>query len=127
MIPESHADLLTRELYVHLATINPDGSPQVTPVWQIWDGEFLRFTTTTERRKHVNVARTPQVSISVNDPDQPYRYLEVRGVIERIDADPKGDFFDVLAKRYGLPYEAPVGDAERRVILVMRPTRVTFQ
>jgi hypothetical protein len=38
MIPESHADLLTRELYVHLATINPDGSPQVTPVWQIWGG-----------------------------------------------------------------------------------------
>jgi hypothetical protein len=48
-------------------------------------------------------------------------------VIERIDADPTGDFFDVLAKRYGLPYEPPVGDAARRVILVMRPTHVTFQ
>ncbi|MCW2940174.1 MAG: class F420-dependent enzyme [Actinomycetia bacterium] len=127
MIPESHEDLLTRPLFTHLATIGPDGRPHVNPIWTIWDGEYLRFTTSTDRRKHLNVLKDPRVSISVNDPDQPYRYLEVRGVVERIEKDPNGDFFDVLAVRYGLEYERPVGDAERRVILVVRPEHVTFQ
>ncbi|MEW9534676.1 PPOX class F420-dependent oxidoreductase [Microbispora sp. NPDC049125] len=127
LIPESHLDLLTRPLYAHLATLMPDGTPQVTPVWTIWDGEFLRFTTTTDRQKGRNARARPHVALSINDPDQPYRYLEVRGIVERIDPDPEGVFFDVLAKRYGLEYEAPVGDAERRVVLVVRPTRFTSQ
>ncbi|WP_167473396.1 MULTISPECIES: PPOX class F420-dependent oxidoreductase [Nocardia] len=127
VIPESHIDLLTRPLYGHLATLNLDGTPQVTPVWQIWDGTHLRFTTTTDRRKAINTKANPHVAISINDPDQPYRYLEVRGVIESIDADPDGEFFDVLARRYGLEYQPPVGDHERRVILVLRPTRTTHQ
>ncbi|MFC9895575.1 hypothetical protein ACFVMC_17975 [Nocardia sp. NPDC127579] len=63
----------------------------------------------------------------MNDPDRPYRYLEIRGVVERIDPDPEGDFFDVLARRYSLDYERPVGDAERRVILLVRPTATTSQ
>lgn len=127
VIPTSHTDLLTRPLYGHLATLMPDGTPQVTPVWSIWDGEFLRFTTTTDRQKGRNAAARPHLSISINDPEQPYRYLEVRGQVERIDPDPDGAFFDVLAKRYGLPYDAPVGDAPRRVVVVLRPTRCTSQ
>ncbi|MFJ4650625.1 PPOX class F420-dependent oxidoreductase [Nocardia sp. NPDC088792] len=127
VVPDSHADLLTRPLFAHLATLNADGSPQVTPIWQLWDGEFLRFTTTTDRAKHRNTARDPHVAVSINDPEAPYRYLEVRGVIERIEPDPEGDFFDVLAQRYGLAYERPVGDHPRRVVLVMRPTHVTKQ
>ncbi|GAA3419309.1 hypothetical protein [Streptosporangium vulgare] len=67
------------------------------------------------------------MAVSVNDPERPYRYLEVRGTVERIDPDPEGAFFDVLARRYGLEYEPPVGDAERRVVLVVRPTRFTSQ
>ncbi|MEC3954669.1 PPOX class F420-dependent oxidoreductase [Nocardia sp. CDC153] len=127
VIPEKYTDLLTRPLFAHLATLNPDGTPQVTPIWQLWDGEFLRFTTTTTRAKHRNTSRDPHVAVSINDPEAPYRYLEVRGVIERIDADPQGEFFDVLAQRYGLAYEKPVGDHPDRVVLVMRPTRVTYQ
>ncbi|MEU8320754.1 PPOX class F420-dependent oxidoreductase [Nonomuraea sp. NPDC048881] len=127
VIPESHLDLLTRPLYVHLATLMPDGTPQVTPVWTIWDGEFLRFTTTNDRQKGRNAGARPHVAISVNDPEQPYRYLEVRGTVERVEPDPQGDFFDVLARRYGLDYARPVGDAERRVVIVVRPTRCTSQ
>ncbi|GAA2997633.1 PPOX class F420-dependent oxidoreductase [Streptosporangium longisporum] len=127
VIPESHLDLLTRPLYAHLATLMPDGTPQVTPVWTVWDGEFLRLTTTTDRQKGRNASARPRVALSVNDPEQPYRYLEVRGTVERIDPDPEGAFFDVLARRYGLEYEAPVADAARRVVLVVRPTRTTVQ
>jgi PPOX class probable F420-dependent enzyme len=127
VVPASHEDLLARPLFAHLATIGPDGSPQVNPVWTIWDGEYLRFTTTTDRRKYLNTVENPRVSLSINDPDQPYRYLEVRGVVERAEPDPSGDFFDTLAVRYGLEYERPVGDRERRVTLVVRPLRVTSQ
>ncbi|TMR03093.1 PPOX class F420-dependent oxidoreductase [Nonomuraea turkmeniaca] len=127
MIPESHKDLLERPLFAHLATIGPDGAPNVNPVWTLWDGEFLRFTTTTDRRKHRNVVQNPYVAVSINDPDRPYRYLEIRGVVERVEPDSSGDFFDVLATRYGLEYKRPVGDAERRVVIVMKPTRTTSQ
>jgi PPOX class probable F420-dependent enzyme len=127
MIPVTHEDLLTEPRFVHLATLGPDGAPQVNPVWTIWDGEVLRFTTTTNRRKHLNVVEDPRVSISVNDPDQPYRYLEIRGVVEEIQPDPEGDFFDVLATRYGLEYDKPIADRDRRVVLLVRPLKVTFQ
>ncbi|GAA3563834.1 PPOX class F420-dependent oxidoreductase [Nonomuraea rosea] len=127
MIPESHLDLLTRPLFAHLATIGPDGGPQVNPVWTIWDGEFLRFTTTRDRRKCRNVLENPHVAVSINDPERPYRYVEIRGIVERVEPDPSGDFFDVLANRYGLEYERPVGDADRRVVIVVRPTHTTQQ
>ncbi|AQZ60967.1 PPOX class F420-dependent enzyme [[Actinomadura] parvosata subsp. kistnae] len=127
VIPESHLDLLTRPLFAHLATIGPDGTPNVNPVWTIWDGEYLRFTTTTDRRKCRNVQQNPNVAVSINDPEKPYRYLEIRGVVERVEPDPSGTFFDVLAKRYGLAYEPPLGDAERRVVIVVKPTRTTQQ
>ncbi len=79
VIPDDYRDLLERPLYAHLATIRPDGKPQVNPMWFAWDGEHLRFTNTTVRQKYKNVTANPEVAISVNDPDQPYRYLEVRG------------------------------------------------
>lgn len=126
-IPESHRDLLDRPLFAHLATVGPAGAPQVTPVWFLWDGEHLRFTTTTDRQKYRNVRRDPSVAVSVNDPDRPYRYLEVRGPVDGIEPDPDGAFFDTLARRYGLEYEPPVGDAARRVVLAVRPAHVTFQ
>jgi PPOX class probable F420-dependent enzyme len=127
MIPESHLDLLNRPLFAHLATIGPDGAPNVNPVWTIWDGESLRFTTTMDRKKCRNVLENPRVAVSINDPDQPYRYVEIRGVVERVEPDPSGDFFDVLANRYGLEYERPVGDAGRRVVIVVKPTGTTQQ
>jgi PPOX class probable F420-dependent enzyme len=126
-VPESHLDLLERPLFAHLATAGPDGAPQVTPVWVLWDGRRLRFTTTTDRQKCRNARRDPRVAVSINDPDRPYRYLELRGLVEHVEPDPGGAFFDVLARRYGLAYEPPLGDADRRVVLVMRPDHVTFQ
>lgn len=126
-IPASHLDLLTRPLYGHLATRREDGSLQVTPMWLSYDGTDLLFTTTTTRRKFRNLAADPHLSISINDPEQPYRYLEVRGVVKEIEADPTGAFFDVLARRYGLDYDPPVADAADRVIIRMRPTATSSQ
>ena len=119
-IPPGYEDLLQRPLFGHLATVRPDGDPAVTPMWYSWDGEVLRFTHTTRRTKLRNIEHNPHVSLSVNDPEQPYRYLQARGTVERIEPDPTGVFYLELARRYGQDREAPP-DAADRVIIVMRP------
>lgn len=126
-IPASHRDLLERPLYAHLATIRPDGTPQVNPMWFSWDGEYLYFTNTTVRQKYANVTAHPAVAISVTDPELPYRYLEVRGVVERIDDDSSGAMFAALAARYGLATDGPPGDVAHRVTYVVRPTATSRQ
>ncbi len=70
VIPESHLDLLTRPLFGHFATIRPDGAAQVNPMWFLWDGENLKLTNTTTRRKYRNVSVNPRVALSVIDPTQ---------------------------------------------------------
>ncbi len=127
MIPETHADLLERPLFAHLGTVRPDGMPQVNPMWFAWDGTFLRFTNTTRRRKFRNVTAEPRVAVSINDPDQPYRYLELRGRVERIEPDPDAAFFGQLAQRYGLELDGPPGDALDRVVFVVRPEATSSQ
>jgi PPOX class probable F420-dependent enzyme len=99
-VPAGCDDLLERPLYGHLATTRPDGAVQVSPMWFDWDGELLRFAHTTKRQKYRNVQSHPQVAMSISDPDNPYRYLEVRGDVERIEPDTAASFFRRLANRY---------------------------
>ena len=127
IIPDSHRDLLERPLFAHLATIRPDGVPQVNPMWFSWDGEYVYFTNTKIRYKYRNVVANPQVAISINDPEQPYRYLEVRGTVERIDDDSTGAFFQTLADRYGMKFDGPPGDVEHRVVYVIKPVATSSQ
>jgi PPOX class probable F420-dependent enzyme len=127
VIPDSHADLLERPVFCHLATIRADGTPHVNPMWFLWDGEFLSFTTSTKRAKYRELGERPSAAVSINDPDAPYRYLELRGTVERIEPDPEGEFFAVLADRYALPMDGPVGDAPARVRIYLRPAHATFQ
>jgi PPOX class probable F420-dependent enzyme len=120
-LPESHADLLDRPLFAHLATVRPDGSPQTQVMWFRWDGERVRMTHTKTRQKYRNFQREPRVALSIADPDNPYRFLEIRGVVERIDDDAQGSFYQDLQERYGQSY--PVADADVRVILNIRPEK----
>jgi PPOX class probable F420-dependent enzyme len=126
VIPASHGDLLTRPLFAHLATVRPDGTPQANPMWFSWDGTHLRFTHTTARRKYRNISSHPDVAVAIQDPEAPYRYLEVRGTVVRIDPDPEAEFFAELADRYSFPHRRP-GDAPDRVVLVVEPRTVSFQ
>ncbi|HWS37261.1 MAG TPA: PPOX class F420-dependent oxidoreductase [Actinoplanes sp.] len=125
-IPEDFRDLLERPLFADLATVREDGTPQVNPMWYAWDGEFIKFTHTNFRRKFKNISANPNVAISIIDPENPYRYLEVRGVVEHIEPDPTGAFYVELANRYNAPFgtEAPK-DAPDRVVLKVRPTTVS--
>ncbi len=126
VIPESLADLLERPLYAHLATVRPDGTPQVNPTWFRFDGEYVWLTTTTRRQKHRNWQAQPAVALSIADPGHPSRYLEVRGRVERIVPDPEGAEFVRLAARYGLR-QGPPPDAADRVAVAIRPERTTSQ
>jgi PPOX class probable F420-dependent enzyme len=126
VIPESLVDLLERPLYAHLATVRPDGAPQVNPTWFRFDGEYLWLTTTARRQKHRNWQGQPAVALSITDPDRPSRYLEVRGRIERIIPDPEGAEFVRLAERYGMP-QGPPPDAADRIAVAIRPEHTTTQ
>jgi PPOX class probable F420-dependent enzyme len=125
-IPVSHRHLLERPLYGHLATIRPDGGVQVNPMWYEFDGEAVRFTHTTTRQKYRNLAANPVCAMSICDPDDPSRYLEVRGVLDRVVPDPAGEFFRQLSIRYGSGDWIP-DDAADRVVLVMRLTGFSVQ
>lgn len=124
VIPASLADLLERPLHAHLATVRPDGTPQVNPTWFRYDGEYLWLTTTSKRRKYRNWQAQPAVALSIADPDRPWRYLEIRGRVERIVPDPEGAEFVRLAERYGMP-QGPPDDAADRVAVAIRPLRTT--
>ena len=120
--PESHADLLDKPTFAHLATIRPDGSPQSSVMWFDWDGERIRMTHTKTRQKFRNIAGEPRVALSIPEPGNPYRFLEVRGVVESIDDDDaEASFYQSLQKRYGQSF--PISDAAVRVVITIRPEK----
>ena len=121
-IPELARELLGKPLFVNLATTRPDGAPQVNPMWFVWDGEFIWFTHTNRRQKFRNLANEPRVSISIINPDDPYSYVEVRGVVDHIDPDPEAKLYQRLSELYKGTPETP-GDAPRRVAVAVRPTQ----
>lgn len=119
-IPADLHDLLDRPLYGSLATIRPDDTVQVNPMWYEFDGENVRFTHTTKRAKYRNLQRNPAMCLLLTDPDIPQRYLELRGTLAEVIPDTEGAFFVRLAKRYGGGDTSPPPDRADRVILVMR-------
>jgi len=119
-LPDTHADLLERPLFAHLATVRPDGAPQSNVMWFAWDGERLRMTHTKTRQKFRNFQHEPRVAMSIADPDDQYRYVEIRGVVENIeDDDAQASFYRALQQRYSRPLH--IKDADVRVIVTIRP------
>lgn len=118
-IPPDLTDLLERPIFGSLGTVRPDNTVQVNPMWFEFDGERVRFTHTTYRAKYRNLQRNPAMSLLLTDPDEPQRYLEVRGALAEVIPDPEGAFFVRLGQRYGDPDTAPPPDSKDRVILVM--------
>jgi PPOX class probable F420-dependent enzyme len=123
--PDSHKDLLQKKAFANLATVNPDGSPQVTPVWFDVDGEDIRINTARGRVKDRNLRRNAAVALAVMDPDNPYRYVQLRGRVSEVTESGADAHIDSLAKKYmgvdKYPYRRP---GEVRVIFKIRPERV---
>ena len=121
-IPEGYRDLLESKALAHVATIGPDGAPQNNPVWFGTQGDRIVFSQTTQRQKYRNLQRDPRIALSIVDPTNDYRYLEIRGVVERIDPDPDNAFINAMAKKYldqdVYPFHQP---GDERVVVVVRP------
>lgn len=125
MIPEKYRDLFDKRAFGMLATLMPDGWPQVTPVWCDWDGQHVRVNSARGRQKDRNLRRDPRVTITLVDPDNPYRYVEIRGRVAEITEQSADAHIDRLAKKYlnveKYPYRQP---GEVRVIYRIKPERV---
>ncbi|GAA3726126.1 PPOX class F420-dependent oxidoreductase [Salinactinospora qingdaonensis] len=128
VIPQDREDILNKLIFAHVSTIGPNGEPQSNPVWVDWDGEFVKFSQTPARQKYRNIQRDSRIALSAHDPDNPYRYLEIRGRVEKIEDDTDNAFINKMAKKYideeVYPWASP---DERRVVLFVRPEHVTKQ
>ncbi|MCU1509866.1 MAG: class F420-dependent oxidoreductase [Glaciihabitans sp.] len=126
-IPAGYQPLLEQPNYGALGTIRPDNTVQVNPMWFEYDGQHIRFTHTTKRQKYRNLQHNPSMSLSIIDPANPFRYLEVRGRLLEVVPDPEGQFYVRLGKRYGNAAQTPPADSPDRVILVMSVDVFTAQ
>jgi PPOX class probable F420-dependent enzyme len=128
VIPARFLELFQKKSFGHLATLLPNGTPQTSPVWVDFDDTYVLVNSARGRLKDKNMRQRPQVALSIQDPDDPYRYLEVRGRVVEITEQGAEEHIDRLAKRYlGLdryPYRQP---GEVRVIYKIKPERTSAQ
>lgn len=125
-IPDQYLDLFQKKAFANLATLMPDGSPQVTPVWCDYDGENVLINTAAGRVKDKNLQREPRVSLSILDPENPYRYLEVRGRVVERTLDGANDHINKMAKKYlGVDVYPWRSQSEVRVLYKIKPERTS--
>ncbi|WP_246989518.1 PPOX class F420-dependent oxidoreductase [Halorientalis marina] len=126
-IPEEYSDLFESRSFAFVSTLLPDGAPHVTPTWVDRENDHVLVNTVLDNRKDRNVQHDPRVALAVVDPENPYRYLSVRGEVIERRTDGAREHLDRLAERYtGEPrYPGPSG--QQRVVHVVRPDHVTGQ
>ncbi len=127
-IPEKYRDLFDydKKAFAHVATLMPDGSPQVTPVWVDYDGTHVILNSARGRQKDKNLRRSRNVALSIQDPGNPYRYLEVRGPVVEITEEGADEHIDKMAKKYmGVDRYPGRGPGEVRVIYKIEPQHFT--
>ncbi|MGW7817354.1 PPOX class F420-dependent oxidoreductase [Streptomyces puniciscabiei] len=126
-LPDRLKSLLDGPVFIVVGTIQPDGRPQLSPVWVKRDGDQILFSTTVDRRKKKNLDRDPRVSVVVQDPEMPYTYAEIRGTAQ-LDTQGAKELIDELSLKYtGKKYAefnpASAKDADR-VIVRITPEKV---
>jgi PPOX class probable F420-dependent enzyme len=126
-IPERYLDLMQqKKAFAGLATVMPDGSPQVTPVWFDYQDGIVRVNTAKGRVKARNMQVGAPVALAIIDPDDPYRYVQVRGRVRRVAEEGANAHIDTLAKKYlgkdKYPFARP---GEVRLTIEIEPTSVS--
>jgi PPOX class probable F420-dependent enzyme len=126
-VTETHLDLLTDEkkAFLYLATLMPDSSPQVTPIWFNTDGEYILINSAKGRIKDRNMRSRPQVALCIQDPSNPYRYLQIRGQVVEFTTDGADDHIDALSFKYRGEHKYPFRQPnEQRVMYKIRIEKV---
>jgi PPOX class probable F420-dependent enzyme len=125
-IPESHRDLIDAPGTASLSTIGPDGSPQVTALWYVADGDTVKTSLLMSRQKYKNVVAHPKATLFIIDPNNPFRTLEVRAEVS-IDDDPGLALFERVVRHYGQDPDNFPAPRDGRVVLTLTPTHVIAQ
>ncbi len=127
MLPDSARKLLEGKNFLYIATVNRDGTPQVTPVWVDTDGKFVLVNTAIGRVKQKNTKRNPEVALAIYDQADPYNFIQIRGsVVDQITGPSAEEHIDKMAKKYkGVDKYSSRRPGERRVILKIEPRRVS--
>ena len=121
-IPDSHKALLNAQIGV-LGTVGASGRPQLSGTWFLADGDTVKISLNTTRQKVKNLQADPKVSLLILDPENPYRYLELRGEAE-IAPDDDYAFADQVGAKYGDDLRSRDKPGESRVVVTIRPARV---
>lgn len=126
-IPNNYLDLFQqKKAFADLATVMPDGSPQVTPVWFDYTNGVVRVNTAKGRVKARNLKPGAPVALAIMDPDDPYRYIQIRGCVARALEEGADAHIDSLAKKYLGKYKYPFRQpGEVRVMYEIEPTSVS--
>jgi PPOX class probable F420-dependent enzyme len=122
-MPDSHVDIFSKKAFANIATVGADGTPQVTPVWVDFDGEFVLVNSAQGRKKDRNLRERPVVALSILDPDNPYRYIGMQGKVVEITTEGAEAHINTLSHKYfgrDYPYRA----GEVRVIYKIKPEQV---
>ena len=129
LIPESHLDLLSddRPVVASLATLMPDGSPQLIPVWFDQEGELIRVNTVRGRVKERNMSARPRVALALVDPKDMFRHLQIRGLVADSTEEGAHAHIRALSHKYTGHDFRQLNPGEVRVIFKIRPTSATFQ
>ncbi len=126
-IPETHTGLLKDDTkaFLYLATIMPNGAPQVTPVWFNTDGEYILINTAEKRVKDRNMRVRSQVALCIQDPSNPYRYLQIHGKVKEFTTDGADAHIDALTLKYrGITKYPSRQPGEQRVLYKIRIEKV---
>lgn len=122
-VTETHRDLLEAPHTVSLATVGPDGRPQVTAIWAMLDGDDVKTSLLTTRQKTKNLRARPVATLFVIDPANPFRTLEIRGDVD-LDDDPELGFFERIVRFYGQDPESFPAEDGGRVVMTLHPRHV---
>ena len=121
-IPSSHRDLLDGQ-FATLATIGPDGRPQLSEVWFLADGDAIRLSLNSSRQKTKNLLANPAVALFLLDLAVPYRYLEIRGDAE-VTPDEDDSFAERVDAKYHANHRLHDQPGQTRVVVTIKPSRV---
>ncbi|MBI3213709.1 MAG: PPOX class F420-dependent oxidoreductase [Mycobacterium sp.] len=125
-LPAGLLDLLRRPSPCFIATLMPDGSPQLTQTWVTTDGEHVVINIVEGSQKSRNIARDTRVSVNVVDPDNVFRYYAVRGRVVDVTTEGGAESIDEISHKYlGIPYPNFTGRPETRVLLTIEADKVT--
>jgi PPOX class probable F420-dependent enzyme len=128
VLSEKARALIARPVLASLATLNPDGSPQITPLWVDRDGDDVVFNTAQGRKKARNLERDSRIAVTVIDPDDPYNVVAFRGTVTDVSTDGADAHIDALAKKYlGVDSYPMRREGEVRIRVTVRPDHIAMQ